>query len=108
VNHERLAGLCEQLAGKLQEKWGVLTRDSRRAAAGLGRQRAGLVRELRGIAREAAQRELREFRARHHAWRGPGRARAPVISLAEQRRLRARRTLGTAEAGSRDRPRSPR
>ena len=101
MNQERLAGLCEQLAGKLQEKWGVLTRDRRRAAAGLLRQRAGLVRELRGIAREAAQRELRDFRARHRTWKQPGERRAIVISLAEQRRLRSPRPRAPAAKSAR-------
>jgi uncharacterized protein YjbJ (UPF0337 family) len=88
MNHERWAGLCEQLAGRLEEHWGRLTNDRQRTAAGLGRQRAGMVRELRGRARDAARRELARFHAGHRGWKRPGAPKARVVSIDAQRRLR--------------------
>lgn len=88
MNHERWAGMCEQLAGKLEEHWGRLTNDRQRTAAGLGRQRAGVVRELRGRARDASRRELARFHACQSSRGRPAAAKAPVVPIDAQRRLR--------------------
>lgn len=85
MDHEQWAGMCEQLAGKLEEHWGRLTHDPQRTAAGLGRQRAGVVRELRGRARDASRRELAHFLARQRGWKRLSTFRAPVVPIGARR-----------------------
>lgn len=61
MNKERFAGLCLQMAGKMNEAWGKWSGDSRRLADGRRDQVIGKTRQVGAIEREQADRQLAEF-----------------------------------------------
>jgi uncharacterized protein YjbJ (UPF0337 family) len=68
MNQDRLQGICKQLGGKLMECWGALNGDPLTAAAGRRERLTGRILEQRGIARQAADRQIEDFRNRHRHW----------------------------------------
>jgi uncharacterized protein YjbJ (UPF0337 family) len=68
MNRDRLAGICTQFKGRLQEHWGRLSVDPLTATAGTRDRLAGRIREQRGIAKEETERELKDFLARNRNW----------------------------------------
>ena len=61
MNGEQVAGICRQVAGRMNELWGDLTGDPLRAAEGRRRQIVGKTQQRSGIAHEEAARQLRDF-----------------------------------------------
>ena len=68
MNRDRLAGICMQLKGRVRENWGRLNLDPVSAAAGSRDRLIGRIQERRGIVKEATERDLNEFLARHRNW----------------------------------------
>lgn len=65
---ERLAGVWQQLTGKMSEVWGDWSGDMQRSADGRRDQHRGKARQARAIAQKQADRELEEFRRDHRNW----------------------------------------
>jgi uncharacterized protein YjbJ (UPF0337 family) len=68
MNREWREGLRKQLRGALHLRWGALVGDPRRRAAGAREQLEGRIQARHGAAQYAAQRQLRQFQARHRNW----------------------------------------
>lgn len=61
MNWEQIEGNWRQMAGKVREKWGKLTDDDLTAIAGRREQLAGLLQQRYGIAKEIVDRQLDDF-----------------------------------------------
>ena len=61
MNWDQIAGNWKQFKGKVKEKWADLTDDDLIAIAGKRDQLAGKLQERYGYAKERAERELDEF-----------------------------------------------
>lgn len=68
MNRDRWEGNWKQFGGKVTEQWGRLTHDPRRASAGRREQVAGRVQERYGISTEEAARQLQDFLDRNRNW----------------------------------------
>ncbi|MFZ1098718.1 MAG: CsbD family protein [Steroidobacteraceae bacterium] len=66
MNNDRAAGVWHQVKGKVKEKWGKLTDDDLKQLEGHGEQLAGKLQERYGLARDEAEREATEFRKAHN------------------------------------------
>lgn len=62
---DRTAGTWHQMKGKVKERWGKLTDNDLLQLEGHGEQLAGLLQERYGLAREEAERQAMEFRTRN-------------------------------------------
>ena len=60
----RVAGVWLQIRGKVKEQWGKLTEDDLKQLEGHAEQLAGKLQERYGLARAEAERQAREFRTR--------------------------------------------
>lgn len=67
MNQETLEGNWKQLKGRVKETWGNLTDDDLDVIAGKRDQLAGRLQERYGIAKEAAESQIEEFEKRHAA-----------------------------------------
>jgi uncharacterized protein YjbJ (UPF0337 family) len=65
MNKDKAAGQWKQLKGKIKEQWGKLTDDDLTVLEGDAEQLAGRVQERYGIAKDEAERQVREFRTRN-------------------------------------------
>jgi len=65
VNNDRAAGVWKQIKGEVKEQWGKLTDDEIAKLEGHSDQLAGKLQEKYGLAREEAERQAREFRTRN-------------------------------------------
>jgi len=63
MDWNRIEGNWKQFKGKAREKWGKLTNDNIDVVAGKREQLAGKIQEAYGIAREDAERQIDEFAA---------------------------------------------
>lgn len=61
MNWEQLEGNWKQIKGKVKEKWGQLTDDDLTVIGGKRDQLAGKLQERYGYEKEQAERELDEF-----------------------------------------------
>lgn len=61
MNWDQIAGNWKQFKGKVKEKWADLTDDDLTAIEGRRDQLAGKLQERYGYAKERAERELDEF-----------------------------------------------
>ena len=61
MNWDQIEGNWKQLKGKVKEKWGDLTDDDLATITGKRDQLAGKLQERYGIAKEQAERELDAF-----------------------------------------------
>jgi uncharacterized protein YjbJ (UPF0337 family) len=66
MNNDRAAGAWKQLKGKVKEQWGKLTDDEISQLEGHSEQLAGKLQERYGLAREEAERQAKDFRSRHN------------------------------------------
>ena len=66
MNHDRAAGAWHQIKGKVKEQWGRLTDDDLRQLEGHGEQLAGKLQQRYGMAEEEAERQAKAFRSRHN------------------------------------------
>ena len=61
MDWNRVEGNWKQLRGKAKQQWGKLTDDDLTAAAGRREQLAGKIQERYGVAKEAAQKQVDEW-----------------------------------------------
>jgi len=61
MNWDQIKGNWKQVTGKVKQKWGKLTDDDLTAVAGMRDQLAGKLQERYGYAKERAEKELDEF-----------------------------------------------
>ncbi|WGM40243.1 CsbD family protein [Caulobacter sp. NIBR1757] len=62
---DRIEGSWKQFTGKAKEQWGKLTDDDLTEIAGKRDQLAGKIQERYGYAKDKAEEEIRSFEARH-------------------------------------------
>jgi uncharacterized protein YjbJ (UPF0337 family) len=61
MNWDQIKGNWKQMQGKIKEKWGKLTDDDLTAIAGMKDQLAGKLQQRYGYAKEQAEKELNAF-----------------------------------------------
>ena len=61
MNWDRIEGNWKQIKGKVHEKWGKLTDDHLDVVAGKREQLAGKIQEVYGIGKDEANRQIDEF-----------------------------------------------
>lgn len=61
MNWDRIEGNWKQLKGQVHEKWGKLTNDHIDVVAGKREQLAGKIQEVYGIGKDEANRQIDEF-----------------------------------------------
>jgi uncharacterized protein YjbJ (UPF0337 family) len=61
MDWNRVEGNWKQLRGRAKQQWGKLTDDDLTAAAGRREELAGKIQERYGVAREAAQKQVDEW-----------------------------------------------
>jgi uncharacterized protein YjbJ (UPF0337 family) len=66
MNNDRVQGNWKQVKGKIKEQWGKLTGDEIDQLEGRGDQLAGVLQERYGIERDEAEKQAREFRTRNN------------------------------------------
>ncbi len=66
MNNDRAAGTWKQIKGKVKEQWGRLTDDEIDQLEGRSEQLAGKLQERYGLAREEAERQAKDFRSRNN------------------------------------------
>ena len=79
MNNDRAAGAWHQIKGKVKAQWGKLTDDDLKQLEGDAEQLAGKLQERYGIAREQAEREAKDFRSRNN-WKWIHRPAGPADS----------------------------
>ena len=67
MNNDILAGNWKQFKGKMLEQWGDLTNDDLDVIEGRRDQLAGKLQERYGLAKEEAERQIKAFEDRHIA-----------------------------------------
>ena len=60
------AGTLEQMKGRVRQQWGKLTDDDLKQLEGHVEELAGKLQQRYGIAKEEAERQAKEFRSRHN------------------------------------------
>ncbi len=65
MNKDQASGKWQQVKGKLKQQWGKLTDDDLTVLEGRQDQLAGKIQERYGIAKEDAERQIREFNERN-------------------------------------------
>ncbi len=68
MNQDRFEGIWKQFSGKVQGHWGELTHNPLAVSAGTRAQLAGRIQERYGVSKEEAARQLKEFLDRNHNW----------------------------------------
>jgi uncharacterized protein YjbJ (UPF0337 family) len=66
MNNDRMSGNWHQLKGHVKQQWGKLTDDDLKQLEGKSEQLAGKLQERYGLARDEAERQAKEFRTRHN------------------------------------------
>jgi uncharacterized protein YjbJ (UPF0337 family) len=66
MNNDRMAGAWPELKGKVKEKWGKLTDDDLKQLEGHGEQLAGRIQQRYGLAKDEAERQAKEFRKQNN------------------------------------------
>jgi uncharacterized protein YjbJ (UPF0337 family) len=61
MNKDQAQGKWKQFRGKVKEKWGKLTDDDLDVISGKSDQLAGRIQERYGVAKEEAERQVRDF-----------------------------------------------
>ena len=61
MNWETIQGNWKQVTGKAKQQWGKLTEDDMDVIAGRREQLAGLIQERYGIAKDAAEKQIAEW-----------------------------------------------
>jgi uncharacterized protein YjbJ (UPF0337 family) len=64
MNWDRIEGNWKQFTGKVREQWGKLTDDDLTVVAGKRDQLAGKVQERYGLTKEEAERQIDDWSAR--------------------------------------------
>lgn len=66
MNWNRVEGNWKQLKGSVKEQWGRLTDDDIDVIAGQREQLAGRIQEAYGVARDEAERQIDDWVSRRH------------------------------------------
>ena len=69
MNADTIKGNWKQFKGNLKEQWGKLTDDDFDVIDGRREQLLGKLQERQGLAREAAEKQISDWQARHPAFR---------------------------------------
>ena len=69
MNEDTIKGNWKQFKGNLKEQWGKLTDDDFDVIDGRREQLLGKLQERQGLAREAAEKRISDWQARHPAFR---------------------------------------
>lgn len=69
MNEDTIKGNWKQFKGNLTEQWGKLTDDDFDVIDGRREQLLGKLQERQGLAREAAEKQISDWQARHPAFR---------------------------------------
>ena len=69
MNEDTVKGNWKQFKGNLKEQWGKLTDDDFDVIDGRREQLLGKLQERQGLAREAAEKQISDWQARHPAFR---------------------------------------
>lgn len=69
MNEDTIKGNWKQFKGNLKEQWGKLTDDDFDVIDGRREQLLGKLQERQGLAREAAEKQISDWQARHPAFR---------------------------------------
>ena len=69
MNEDTIKGNWKQFKGNLKEQWGKLTDDDFDVIDGRREQLLGKLQERQGLAREAADKQISDWHARHPAFR---------------------------------------
>ncbi|MEO5702131.1 MAG: CsbD family protein [Casimicrobiaceae bacterium] len=65
MNGDRVQGNWKQFKGKVKEQWGKLTDDQLDVIGGKRDQLAGRVQEVYGVSKDEAERQVSDFERRH-------------------------------------------
>ena len=68
MNRDTLKGQWKQIVGDVKARWGKLTDDHLDVIAGKRDQLAGKLQEAYGIGKEEAERQIRDFETRNATW----------------------------------------
>jgi uncharacterized protein YjbJ (UPF0337 family) len=68
MNQDRFAGICKQFRGKVEGRWGKLTNNPLVVTAGTRDQLAGGIQERYGVAKEEAARQRKDFIDSNRNW----------------------------------------
>lgn len=68
MNQDRCAGIWKQIRGRVKGRWGELTNNPFVVMAGTRDQLAGAIQERYGVAKEESTRQLNDFRDRNRNW----------------------------------------
>jgi len=69
MNEDRIKGNWKQFTGKIKEQWGKVTDDDLDVIAGKRDQFLGKLQERQGIAKDEAEKQLKDWQARHPDFR---------------------------------------
>ena len=69
MNEDTVKGNWKQFMGKMIEQWGKLTNDDFDVIDGKREQFLGKLQERQGLARDAAEKQLKDWQARHPDFR---------------------------------------
>lgn len=69
MNEDTIKGNWKQFKGNLKEQWGKLTDDDFDVIDGRREQLLGKLQVRQGLAREAAEKQISDWQARHPAFR---------------------------------------
>ena len=69
MNEDTIKGNWKQFKGNVKEQWGKLTDDDFDVIDGRREQLLGKLQERQGLAREAAEKQISDWQARHPAFR---------------------------------------
>jgi uncharacterized protein YjbJ (UPF0337 family) len=64
MNWDRIQGNWKQATGKAMEQWGKLTSDDFDVVAGRRNQLAGMIQERYGVAKDEAERQIADWQRR--------------------------------------------
>lgn len=65
MNWDIAIGNWKQFKGKVKAQWGDLTDDQLEAIAGRRTELAGKIQEAYGVSKDEAERQIRDFESRH-------------------------------------------
>jgi uncharacterized protein YjbJ (UPF0337 family) len=68
MNQDRFAGIWKQFSGKVKGRWGELINNPLVVTAGTRDQLAGRIQERYGVSKEQAARQLKDFLDRNRNW----------------------------------------
>lgn len=69
MNEDTIKGNWKQFTGKIKEQWGKLTDDDLDVAAGKRDQLAGRIQERYGVAKDEADRQINDWHSRNRDYR---------------------------------------